>query len=135
MYLNDTVKRMMEEDGYCSDVTSPGEYVLLYFDSNANVICGTCATKQPKEISNVVTYNEGSHVDCGDCKRTLRAYGKDEETYCNSKDYWCYGNKNMILYVISGVKAQKYASAHRLIHNFGMTQEEAHNYLEKLGHR
>lgn len=80
MYLNETVERMMKEEGSCPDVSSIGGYTLIYFDKQDNVMCGGCATKNAKDIVALRTYDEGAAIECTDCGEQIESsYGEPEE--------------------------------------------------------
>jgi DNA-directed RNA polymerase subunit RPC12/RpoP len=75
-YKNDTVERMMKEEGKCLPVSFPGMYTLIYIDEHNEVFCSDCATKNAENILAVTTYDEGPDMQCSDCGSTLESsYG------------------------------------------------------------
>ena len=77
---NETVRRMIEENGSCLAVTFPGMYTIIYLDSSDNVFCSECATKHPEGIETVRTYDEGPTFQCHGCGVELKSsYGDPED--------------------------------------------------------
>jgi hypothetical protein len=81
VYLNDTVKRWMEENkGKLFSNTFPGGYTIIYVDPRNNIYCSDCAETIAKRISVVTTYDEGPTIYCDECNTGIESsYGDPEE--------------------------------------------------------
>lgn len=80
-YKNEYIERLMNEKGKLPNVSEVGGYTLIYVTDSNSVLCGDCATKEPKEIRKVSTYDEGATMECdGGCGTFIESsYGDPDE--------------------------------------------------------